>query len=356
MSRRIVVSSQALLLLTIAVCRPSFAATASCVVPLASLVSWWTGDADASDLYGVNNPSHVGTASLVPGKVADGITFGSGGFVDIPASPTLANQKFTWDAWVRPDGPGPNDDSYGSVIVQQAVDASTEAVSLWWSAINSRFRFGFGNLSTEVIVSADAFPPGSFYFVAATYDGATFRLYVNGVLEGSFAEAKRMVYSTTNTWGIGSTNAAFRSIGYPRTWNGVIDEVQAFKVALPQTKLQSIYKAGSVGTCKAPVLVTPTSLSFPAETVGVTSPAKAVTIINNRNVVVSMDGFAFTGANTGDFGDPSTTCGSTLAARKSCKVEVTFAPLASGKRSAVLNVNDSATGSPQTINLAGTGK
>jgi hypothetical protein len=101
--------------------------------------------------------------------------------------------------------------------------------------------------------------------------------------------------------------------------------------------------------------VTPT-LNFAAQTVGTTSAPKAVTITNNRSVVVSMDGFGLTGANGGDFGDPSTTCGSTLAARKSCKVEVTFAPLAAGKRSAVLNVNDTAMGSPQTVNLAGTGK
>jgi hypothetical protein len=326
-------------------------------VPPASLVSWWTGDSDESDLYGVNNPSAVNAVTLVAGEVADGFTFGSGGYIDIPHSASLDLQKFTWAAWAMPKGPGPNNDQWGSAIVLKTLDNGHDSVGLKWRTNpDDRFVFGFGDEESEVIYSADTFPPGVFYFVAATYDGHTFKLYVNGVLEGSHAETKKITYASSHTWEIGSSDAIIRSEGYPRTWNGIIDEVEVFKVALSQAALQAIYKAGSVGTCKAPVIVTPTSLTFAAETVGTTSAAKAVTIINNRSVVVSMDGFGFTGANPGDFGDPSTTCGSTLAARKSCKVELTFAPLAAGKRSAVLNVNDSAPGSPQTVNLAGTGK
>ncbi|PYU78429.1 MAG: hypothetical protein DMG50_27590 [Acidobacteria bacterium] len=31
---------------------------------------------------------------------------------------------------------------------------------------------------------------GQFYFVAGTYDGSAFKLFVNGVQEGQFAETK----------------------------------------------------------------------------------------------------------------------------------------------------------------------
>jgi len=80
-----------------------------------------------------------------------------------------------------------------------------------------------------------------------------------------------------------------------------------------------------------------------------------VTIINNRDVVLTMTGFGFGGADPSDFAESSTTCGSTLAARKSCKVSVTFTPQATGKRSATLEVNDSDPSSPQTVDLSGTG-
>src|SRR5579859_1400278 len=205
------------------------AVAAPCWVPPASLVSWWTGDSDESDLYGVNNPSAVNAVTLVPAEVADGFTFGTGGYIDIPHSSTLANQKFTWDAWVMPAGPGPNNDQYGSIIIEQGIDDFNIAVALHWRANpDYRFLFFFGNVNTEVIVSKDTFPPGAFYFVAGTYDGTTFRLYVNGVLEGTYSETKVIPYSS-ETWEIGSSSSVSRGQGYPRTWNGIIDEVEAFK-------------------------------------------------------------------------------------------------------------------------------
>jgi hypothetical protein len=174
-------------------------------------------------------------------------------------------------------------------------------------------------------------------------------------LEGSFAEQKTIAYSS-RTWEIGSLDSALRVQGYYRTWNGVIDEVEAFKVALSAANILKIFKAASAGKCKAPVVVTPAKETFASQTVGTTSPAKTVMVLNNRNATVTIDNFTFTGTDPADFGESSTTCGSTLAARKTCKVSVTFTPTQTGKRSAVLDVNDSAAGSPQTVSLSGTGK
>jgi hypothetical protein len=317
------------------------------------LVSWWTGDSDKKDLYGVNNPSAVNGVKLVSAEVAKGFTFGSGGYIDIPHSTTLENQKFTWDAWVKPAGPGPNNDNDGSVILEQGIDNLHVSVALHWRASSDyRFLFIFGDVNSELIVSKDTFPPGAFYFVAGTYDGTTFRLYVNGVLEGTFTEAKTIPYSN-ETWEIGSTGPISRSAGYPRTFNGIIDEVDAFKSALSQSSIQAIYKRGSIGKCKAPVVFSPASLTFAEQNVGTTSPPKSITVVNNRNNAITMDGFSFTGTDPTDFAKSSTTCGSTLGSRKSCKVEVTFTQRAFGKLTAVLNVNDSALGSPQTAALSG---
>jgi len=326
-----------------------------CVVPPHGLVSWWTGDTDESDLYGVNNSSAVNAVTLVPAEVLDGFTFGTGAYIDIPASNSLANQKFTWDAWVNPQGPGPNNDNYGSVIVDQSSDGADAVIELTWRATDNHFLFLFGNINSELIVSNDAFPPDSFYLVAGTYDGSTFWLYVNGALEGSYAETKTLSYSS-NGWTIGAANAFSRSDGYPRTWNGIIDEVEAFNTALPQTAIEAIYKAGSAGKCKAAVVLTPFSVNFGTETVGTTSGAKAVTVLNNRDASVTINSFAFAGKDKGDFAETSTTCGSALVARKTCQVDITFTPQATGTRTAELEVNDTASGSPQTVKLVGTGQ
>ena len=167
-------------------CGPAHAR--SCTPVPSGIVGWWPGDVNESDIVGSNNPSAVQEVSLVPAEVLDGFTFGSNGYIAVPASPSLANQQFTWDAWVRPDGPGSTNDQYGSVILLQNVGETASAydvIALDWSYSTSLFNFTFGEEDSETIFSKDTYPPGFFYLVAVTYDGTTFRLYVNGVLQAS---------------------------------------------------------------------------------------------------------------------------------------------------------------------------
>jgi len=110
------------------------------------------------------------------------------------------------------------------------------------------------------------------------------------------------------------------------------------------------------GTGSMPVSVTPSSLTFPAQTVGTTSTAKKITIKNNLKTTLTFSGITLTGANAGNFAQSATTCGTTLAAGASCAVSVTFTPAATGSRVAELDVADGAITSPQTVALSGTGK
>jgi len=224
-----------------------------CTSPPPGLVSWWAGDGNTSDLLGANNPSTSNAVNFVPGEVGAGFAFGSGGYIDIPPSATLANQQFTLSAWVRPDGPGPTNDFDGSVIFEQNRD-NTTTLSLTWRATDNHFLFFFGDVFSEFVSSQDSFGPGQFYLVTGTYDGATFKLYINGTLEAQMVKAKTIAYST-NTWTIGAASPNIRSQGFPRTWNGVIDEVQAFSRALSQAEIQGIYSAGNVGECRGPTVI-----------------------------------------------------------------------------------------------------
>jgi pimeloyl-ACP methyl ester carboxylesterase len=110
------------------------------------------------------------------------------------------------------------------------------------------------------------------------------------------------------------------------------------------------------GTGIAPVSVTPSSLTFAAQTVGTTSPAKKITVKNNLKTTLTFSGITVTGANAGDFAQSETTCGGTLGAGLTCTVSITFTPTAKGSRVATLNISDSAITSPQTVALSGTGK
>jgi hypothetical protein len=101
--------------------------------------------------------------------------------------------------------------------------------------------------------------------------------------------------------------------------------------------------------------LTPSSLNFGTLGVGLTSPAKTVTLKNVGTTAITITSIAVTGTEAGDFPKTGTTCGSSLAAAASCTVSVTFKPTTTGARSATLKVTDSAAGSPQQVSLSGTG-
>ena len=110
-------------------------------------------------------------------------------------------------------------------------------------------------------------------------------------------------------------------------------------------------------TAITPVVLSPTSLSFPTTFVGLTSLPKTVTLTNEQNVALTIASVNITGADPSDFSITSScpTAPNTLPAGKTCQLNVTFTPIASGTRTATLSVVDNATGSPQTVTLTGPG-
>ena len=99
------------------------------------------------------------------------------------------------------------------------------------------------------------------------------------------------------------------------------------------------------------VVVNPAVLTFPATTVGQTSPPESVTLTNNGSAALTIvritpsDGFAETN-----------NCGTTVAAGKSCTIAVTFTPTFSGPRSGILEIIDTTFDSPQTVALNAIGQ
>lgn len=117
----------------------------------------------------------------------------------------------------------------------------------------------------------------------------------------------------------------------------------------------AVYFSGSsasVSETIIPVTLTPTSAIYKAQKVGTTSAAKTFTLANDQTV--ALTGIA--SSASGDFHVSATTCPSSLAAHLTCTISVTFKPTATGTRTGTLKVTDSASNSPQTASLTGTGK
>jgi hypothetical protein len=86
-------------------------------------------------------------------------------------------------------------------------------------------------------------PINAWTFVACTYDNATLKMYVNGVLVGSSFVGPKSVVDSTSTFRISGDD------NYNVFFHGLIDEPEVFNRALSETEIQAIYAAGSAGKC-----------------------------------------------------------------------------------------------------------
>ncbi len=112
------------------------------------------------------------------------------------------------------------------------------------------------------------------------------------------------------------------------------------------------------GTGVAPgVSLTPSSLTFTTpQTLHTSATPLSVKLTNTGTSALTISGITITGANAGDFSlAPAGTCGASLAIGANCTINVTFTPTANGTRTAAVSIADSASGSPQTVGLTGTG-
>ena len=96
--------------------------------------------------------------------------------------------------------------------------------------------------------------------------------------------------------------------------------------------------------------LSPTSLTFAAQTVATTSAAQAITLSNGGTAALAIASIAA----SGDYAQTNN-CGTSLATGANCSISVTFTPTAVGTRTGTVTVTDNATGSPQTASLTGTG-
>ena len=120
-----------------------------------------------------------------------------------------------------------------------------------------------------------------------------------------------------------------------------------------QLRSQTVALNG-VGVAPAGVSLSPFGgMSFAATGVGLTAAAQTVTLTNNGGLPLTIQSFAV----TGDFAivAGSNTCGASLAANAACTARIVFAPTVAGARTGSLTVVDNVAGSPQSVQLTGTG-
>lgn len=224
--------------------RPSGAT--SCVPSPSGLLSWWPGDGNANDVQGSNHGALQNGAMFVPGLVDQ--AFGFDGVNDYVSSPSnSATGDFTVEFWEKSSSNG-----LYKVALGFAASASPGTNNLIFDFNDPDWPGGTGlwvywNGGGEYRItsgSIGSFTNGLWHHIALTRSGANMTLYVNGISAGStvYAPAIDLSNFDINHIGAGPSPGNF--------WEGSVDEVSIYNIALSASEIQSIYNADGAGKCK----------------------------------------------------------------------------------------------------------
>jgi uncharacterized repeat protein (TIGR01451 family) len=296
-----------------------------------------------ADSSGNNRTGTIANATWTStGKYGKALSFnGTSAKIRIPDDPGLhLSTAMTLEAWVNPstvtsawrDVIYKGDDSY--FIMGTTSQSGRPSVGGTFAGT------GFNNFGPSTL------PVNTWSHLAATYDGTTLRLFVNGSQVATAPRTGAMTTST-NPLEIGGDSL------YGQFFKGLIDEVRVYSVALTPTQIQTDMATG-ISTASPVDTLSPATLNFGSLATGTTSPAQSVTVTNSGSAALVISSISLTGTNGTDFAK-SNTCVTTLAPAASCIVSVTLTPAATGVRMGILSVADNAAGSPHVVSLSGTG-
>jgi len=134
----------------------------------------------------------------------------------------------TMSAWVKP-----------ASISSSALMVSIEGV--YYLAIDSTtsklaFEVAGGSVSGDSTTIANA---GTWVHVVGTYDGTNSRIYVNGVLENTYAQTRYDIDTLNRPTTIGQQSTG------SYWFNGLIDDVRIYNYALTAKQVDSLYNNGT---------------------------------------------------------------------------------------------------------------
>ena len=121
---------------------------------------------------------------------------GAPAHLDLPALGTFYKHGFTLAAWVNEAVSGGGD----AAIVGTWTMEGNGGPMLWIDGSGS-LRLTLSQSYKTYLDSGVVLPAGEWHHVAGTYDGATFRLYVDGALQGSIPFVTTISYNSAVAWG-----------------------------------------------------------------------------------------------------------------------------------------------------------
>jgi hypothetical protein len=216
-----------------------------------SPVSYWrldeTSGTTATDSTGGRNGTYTNGPTIAQsGAVPDGINNrsasvdGVNDYVNVPYASALNPATFTVEGWGKVTG---GSGTWRLLASSWSYPSPSDHRGYWIGVDTSnRWTVHIGNGSvTEVSVDGPVVTVNAWTHVAATYDGAALKLFVNGVLVGNLATSTYAANASPVAFEIG---AEYYNASRTSFFLGGIDDVALYSSVLSATQLRTHYNAG----------------------------------------------------------------------------------------------------------------
>lgn len=217
-----------------------------------------TGGTLAADASGNGHTATVitgsGTPEWVTGRkgnalVIAGLTATRARRVQVPWSSSLAvTDQLTAMAWIRLDGTAEEEEHGGGSQTIVGRSASTD----WCLLVkHSQRRVAFtvdtgsNRTTVEGSVPGSGLAVGTWYHVAATYDGSRLRIYLNGTQLASTACTGNLQISSNAGIPLGVGAFPASASAWQDDFPGALDEVKLWKRALTASEIAAEMNAGA---------------------------------------------------------------------------------------------------------------
>ena len=194
----------------------------------------------ASDSSGNNNDGAITNATWASGKFGSALSFdGDGDYVQLPASKTIVNTTtFTVEAWFKTSLNHPvYGGTEGRIVNLHWKDTASTAVSLYVEQDKIGLLYHKGSMQHVWVKYNVAYYNNVWHHIAVTYNGTTYRLYYDGAEVAAQAD----LFGGFGTFPayLGTYNSC------ERFFNGTIDEVRIWNVALDASQIALSYSGSA---------------------------------------------------------------------------------------------------------------
>jgi len=200
----------------------------------------WTGDGQSRDAWGAHDGVSNAGVTFVPGKVGSAFALdGTSGYVTVPNDASLSpTTAMSLGAWIYPTAARPS-----AAIVKKA-GAGAGGYALEMDASGSAVNFLVSVQGNWIASGAAPVPLNQWTHVMGTYDGASVRVYINGIQARITATSGTISASSSDLW-IGNDPSQAS-----RFFSGLIDEVFLASVALGTGDVSLMAAVGVAGACR----------------------------------------------------------------------------------------------------------